>query len=107
MPTYTREELLEDFRADFRAANFPATLEARAVEIATDSILRRCQGSRVYFAKGRVTQSHRDRQILSAWDGHNQVLLAQKHDLSVRRVEQIIARQLRERKLVQRTPEEP
>lgn len=102
MATFSREEIMQNFLADFRADGFPPALEARAAEIATRSIMRRCGGHQVYFTKGRDTQSHRDRQIVAAWDGQNQAQLAHRFRLSVRRVEQILAKALKERRAVGR-----
>jgi Mor family transcriptional regulator len=100
MESYTREELLQGFSQDFRAAGFPPALEAKAAQVATDSLLRRCTGH-VYIRRGRKTTSQRDRLVLAAFDGRNQMALAQQYGLSVRRVEQIIAAHLRDRKVIE------
>ena len=100
MHSFNREELLQLFSHDFRAAGFPPALEARAAQVAADSILGRCTTGHVYLRRGRKTTRHRDRMILAAFDGRNHEALAKQHGVTVRRVEQIIAAHMKDRKVL-------
>lgn len=100
MESFTREDLLQQFSIDFKAAGFGTALEAKAAQVATDSLFRRYSGL-VYLRRGRKTNSQRDRLLLAAFDGRNQADLALQFGLTVRRVEQIIAADLKRKKVLE------
>jgi Mor family transcriptional regulator len=100
MSVISRSELQDHILRKLKLKGIPEALAEATAGFAVEIVWERCGKRTVYFAVGRLTASRRDQQIYEAYRGDNKDDLARQYNLSSRRIEQIIARQLRARRVV-------
>ena len=95
MQSNDRHGVLQIFARHFRNGGYTANLVTRSCELAELALVEICGPERLfYYQQSRKTQSQRDRMLMAAFDGRNQDQLADRFNITPRRVRQIIAANL-------------